>query len=105
MDCREEHDAVDSGHGHAHDGGHGACHDEHAGHGHGHGGAAGGHGHSHDDPERGFEQNLLPYIDSGKVTCDNEAEDVYFGFSRHPKCSQHPFSDLMYLVPASLTST
>lgn len=46
----------------------------HGGHGHGHGGGDGHEGHDHDDPERGFTESLLPYIDIGSVTCGNEEE-------------------------------
>ena len=53
-----------------------SCRDEHHGHSHGH-----GHGHSHgggecdhdDDPERGFADSLLGYIEIPKVRCLNEA--------------------------------
>eukprot|EP00039_Didymoeca_costata_P003359 m.67133 g.67133 ORF g.67133 m.67133 type:complete len:224 (+) comp11862_c2_seq1:174-845(+) len=55
---------------------HNSCAAEHAAH----GGHSHGHSHGHgdcdhdDDPERGFEHSLLPYIDIAHVTCGNEAE-------------------------------
>lgn len=58
-----------------------SCADEHRGHhGHGHGHSHGGGGggecdHQHDDPERGFEESLLPFIDVDNITCGNEAEE------------------------------
>mmetsp|Transcript_13789 Transcript_13789/g.24639 ORF Transcript_13789/g.24639 Transcript_13789/m.24639 type:complete len:235 (+) Transcript_13789:50-754(+) len=57
------------GHGHSHNGG-----------GHGHGAGSGGHGHSHGaggscKPEDPDGQSLLPFIDTGLVTCLNERED------------------------------
>jgi len=64
MSCSDQHAAAGGcAHGHGH-----------GGHGHGHGGGDGHEGHDHDDPERGFTESLLPYIDIGSVTCGNEEE-------------------------------